>query len=515
MDQFLGIIDLGSNSARLVIYAQSAGGMLFEVDNIKRVLRLSAHLNAQGRMEEAGVRLTLDCMRSFKQLCEARGVTEIVGVATAAIRQATNGRQIVARIFEETGIVCTVLSGEQEAYYGYLAVANSTNYREAYTVDIGGGSTEVTYMRDRQLLERISFPFGAVTLTRRFFKQDTPRPEELRALEQFLHEQLAAVPWICQRGVPLIALGGGARNVANMHQKKHKYPFSSIHQYTMSDEAVQDTFRTLAKTPLDKRRKLKGLSPDRADIIVAATGVFHSLCKLTGAREFVVSTKGLRDGVLFERTLRGLGQESALIPDVPLFSARQWMERYQINRTSAEHVSELAVGLYDQLLAAGLLPERGERQLLRMAALLYDAGLTINVYDTRQHTFYLLSNVLLMGLTHRERLLTALIASYKTDKKLEKMMAPYKGLIEPEEKERIKRLGLILWLCRTLDRSLTQAVKRVELRRAGDGYVLFCAGVRKDLVEYTLLKEIIDQFTSSYQREIQFQSVEEGEDGRS
>lgn len=509
MDNYLAIIDLGSNSARLVIYRQSERGVLFESDNIKRVLRLSGHLGRDGRLDAAGVQIAIDAMRQFKQLCDARGVREIIGVATAAVRQASNGPELIRQIREATGIDVRIVSGEQEAYYGYLAVVNSMNHTEAYTVDIGGGSTEITYFKDRQLIERISFPFGAVTLTQRFLPGEVVTAERLQRLEAFLIREFSQAGWLTARGVPLIALGGGARNMANMHQKKRKYSMSSIHHYVMDERDVTEQYHLLASTPLEKRRKIKGLSSDRGDIIVATGAVFHVLQRLTGAKEFVVSTKGLRDGVLFERIREGQG--TPLIDDVSLYSARHLMARYHINRASAEHVAMLALSLFDQLRAHNLLPgvTDEDRKLMGIAALLYDAGLSINVYETRQHTFYLLSNVLLTGLTHRERLTVALLASYKNDKKLKSVLVKHADLIDSGRMDILQRLGQLLWLCRTLDRSMTQSVKRLELTRTGSGYRLTGYGMQKDLVEYTLLRDILDQLAHSYQQRIEFCPVEE------
>ncbi|KEO82405.1 exopolyphosphatase [Tumebacillus flagellatus] len=495
----LAIIDLGSNSARLVIYEQDEQGLLFETDNVKQVLRLSSHLTPDGQLDESGVHLTLNCLRHFKDICDARGVTEIVGVATAAMRQAENGAELRDRIERETGISVRILSGPEEAQYGYLAVVNTMNVRDAFTVDIGGGSTEVTWVEDRRCVHKISFPFGAVSLTQRFFKSDNPAQDELKKLEAFLREQFAGAPWLTKRPrpVPLIAMGGTARNIGNMDQKKRNYSFQSLHQYTMNPAAVAQSYQTLVKTPLDKRRKIKGLSKDRADLIVAGAAVFSVLLDVTGSAEFVISTKGLRDGLLFERMLQGV--DDNVVPDVSLFSARQWMKRYRVNQTRAEHVSRLAVSLFDQLNDLGLLQaDAGQRRLLQISGLLQDIGLSINTFDAAQHTFYLLTNVLLYGLTHRERLILGMLASYKNDKKIEKQLIQHSDMVMPMELPGIKRLAQLGMLARILNRPLAGQVRSIQVEKRPDGVRLLCRVLPQHILDRGLVDEMLEALSKTY-----------------
>lgn len=505
MEKRIAIIDLGSNSARLVIFNQSDRGLI-ENENLKQVLRLSSHLTPDGEISQAGISITIDCMHRFKQLCQAREVTEIIGVATAAVRQAKNGPELIQQIHDKTGISFRTLSGTEEATYGYLAVVNSTSIINAFTVDIGGGSTELTLVNNRLCKQTISFPFGAVTLTNQFFTGVEPTDAELQALHSFLLQQFSSVPWLKNGRAPLVALGGAARTVGNIDQKKRKYPFQSLHHYTMDQSDIADIYVTVTKTPLEKRKKIKGMSKDRADIIIASLVVFLTLLEVIGTREFTVSTKGLRDGILFERILQD--EDLTVLDDVALFDTEQLMKRYQVQLAHSEHVSRLALSLFDQFREHHLLHgDDNDRKLLQIAALLHDIGRSVNVYETHQHTFYLLTNVLLMGLTHRERLIVALLAAYKNDKKLDKQAEPYTMLLSPQELEHIKSLAPLLLIARALDRSMTQPVKKVVLHKTVDGCSLTCHGTKRDLVEYTFLREVIEQLNKTYQCNFYYQSV--------
>lgn len=500
MKRYIGVIDLGSNTARLVIYEQNERGLVYERDNIKRGLRLSGHLR-DGALDEQGWEKTMACMRQFRDILTARQVSNVIGVATAAVRQAANGSELMRAIEAETGIAMRVLSGEEEARYGYLAVMQSMNLEEGITVDIGGGSTELTYFANRRLQHSASFPFGIVTLTSRFLRHDPPLPGEIAQLQDFLARQFMTCSWLTARDCPVIAIGGTARNLAKMHQRSIGYSLGSLHHYTLSAEVVQGLLEQTLALPLAERKQLPGLSKDRADVIPSGIAVFHALLKLSGGRELIVSNKGLRDGVLCEAVW---GAEQPIrAADVRRRSVEQFMCRYQIDPCHARHVRDLALSLFDQLPARDMLPNSpGERDLLEAAALLHDAGRAINVYEVSQHTFYLLSSVLLWGYTHRERLLIAMIASYKNNKLLEQQLSTHADILFKSDKHTAEKLGLLVQLACTLDRTMMQRIGKVRLTEEAGEVVLDCFSAIPALIEYELLEDVLQKAAKSWKRPV-------------
>lgn len=499
MGKYIGIIDLGSNTARLVVYFVNGHGIFQEYDNVKRVLRLSNHICKDGKIDQNGFHKTIECLRQFKELCDAREVTEIIGVATAAVRQAQNGFELLQAIEQATGIQMRLLSGTEEARYGYMAVVNSMEVEHGITIDIGGGSTEITYFQDRKLLKSVSFPFGIVTLTKEFFRSEVPTPLELRKMTLFLEQQFASQTWLANKRTPLIAMGGTARNLAKIHQRQLQYSMASLHHYTMSESEVGEVLDWVAKMPLEVRKNINGLSKDRADVIIAGITVLHVLLKWTGSDQLIISQKGLRDGVLYEKTLQD--RNISGVDDVVMLSAEQFMHRYQVHQIHARHVRNLSLTLFDELNQMGLL-EMGtaERKLLEVAALLHDIGRSINVYETSQHTFYLLSNVLLLGLTQKERLLIAMISSYKNNKQLQQQISIHHDIVFKSDKLTIEQLGHVLLLARALDRSMTQQIQHVHLKERKKQVILECFGSKKDLVEYILLEDILEKISKFFKR---------------
>lgn len=174
------IIDIGSNTIRLVLYQYNYEEGLQELGNIKTVARLRTYLQPSGEMSEDGIQVLSETLLTFKAMLEEFEIADVKAVATAAIRQATNRDQIIAQMKEQTGIQIELLSEEEEAYFGYIAVAYSMGTKSAVTIDIGGGSTEITLFENKELQQSHSFPFGTVSLKQRFVKGDIINSSEKR-----------------------------------------------------------------------------------------------------------------------------------------------------------------------------------------------------------------------------------------------------------------------------------------------------------------------------------------------
>ncbi len=492
MDNF-AVIDLGSNSVRLVLYRHDDTGTVQEIDNIKSVLRLSAHINDKKEISEEGLRITLECLKRYKTICESKGIDHVLGVATAAIRQARNQTQVIQAIYQETGIPFRILTGHEEAYFGYLAIVNTLDYQEAVTVDIGGGSTEVTYFKDRRLQHTHSFPFGAVTLTQTFLQNDPPTPAQIDNLKRFLAEQIRSQSWIGGLNCPLIVMGGTARNLARMHQRKVSYSLSSLHNHQLNRTQLQELIAQLAVMPFELRKQVEGLSKDRADIILAGLLAFNEIMTSVGSREIISSNKGLRDGLVFDLIL---DDQEKIVPDVLESSTAQFMKRYRVNTTHAQHVSFLTGQMFDQLKEMGLhtLGHR-ERTLLQTASRLFDIGRSINIIESAKHTFYLIENVLLLGVTHQERLMIGLIASYKSAKQMKKIAESYSDLLGKEQLQTVQLLGTLVQSGRVMDRMMDQKISHVSFSFGKSKIQMRLSGVSEEDWVYSLVKDQVGKLS--------------------
>lgn len=473
------IIDIGSNTIRLVIYHKNEFGKYKEMENIKAAARLRRHLNQNGFIEEEGMLTLVKILMGFKEILDFHNVKQVRCVATAAIRQALNRNEIIHRVKTETGFDVTILSEKEEAYYGYFAVIHTTPIADAVTIDIGGGSTEITYFQNRELQYSHSFPFGVVSLSQQFVSGDKITEREKKQLQNYILESLQTLPWLKGLRVPIIAIGGSARNVAQIHQNLKNYPLSGIHQYSMSLKDLQEVLSLIEGLKVEQLTKLEGLASDRADIILPAIQVFVELTNYVEANTFLFSRKGLRDGIfLKEYKERGNKIQTEQIARA---SINELVLDYGIQLEHSQHVSFLAKQIYRQLSPfCQVVKSNDNLHLVDLSARVYYLGQYVDSDVSSQHTFYLLANTSIEGLMHKERLKLALISSFKNNTMLKQYYERFHYWFSKEELQEIRVAGAVTKLAAALDASKRGIIQGVHLQTADkDGYLEFileCSG---------------------------------------
>lgn len=459
-EQRIGIIDIGSNSIRLVIYERTPRGAYRVIDGCKQSGRLSDHVGEDGRLGEAAVDRLSAVLRHFKLVCEHHRTDRIRAAATAAIRNSANGEEIIRRLHGETGIAIEVLSGEQEAAFGFLGMIQTMDIQDGFLIDIGGGSTELTLFQGGEIIRSVSFPIGCVNTAKRFTEGGAFDDKALERFEQSVAALIRAEPWAGgMPGLPLVGVGGTVRALAKVHQARIKYPLPIVHGYTMTAPDTDALFDALNSMPLDKRKKTPGLSKDRADLIVPGLAILRAFASACGAGRIMCCGAGLRDGLFFDSCLpadartgdvlaRSITSMRALYPDAPDGHIRQ--------------VNRLALELFEALEDRHPF-DSDARTWLHTASMLYRIGSSIDYYHYAKHTFYLMLNANLNGLSHRGLVIAAAIAAFKSKSWARQLQSEYKLLITEGDIETICRLGTLLELAVALDRSESQPLLGIEI----------------------------------------------------
>ncbi|MEY9970964.1 exopolyphosphatase/guanosine-5'-triphosphate,3'-diphosphate pyrophosphatase [Lysinibacillus sp. RC46] len=462
------IIDIGSNTVRLVLYQYDKEEGLREIGNIKTVARLRTYLQPSGEMSEEGIQVLTETLLTFKEMLDDFEVTDVKAAATAAIRQATNRAKIITLMKEQTGIQIELLSEEEEAYYGFVAVAHSIGTKSAVTIDIGGGSTEITLFENKELQKSYSFPFGTVSLKQRFVKGEIMNGSEKKELIAFVKEQFKSLPWIQDIGLPIIAIGGSARNIAQIHQQKHAYPIASVHGYEMTKENLVELSVFLGSLSFNELKQLDGLSTDRADIIAPALEVFNVLVEVVGSKLFQITKKGLREGLIIQRILQ---TDKRAFDKYNVFegNAKRLARQYGRTEIEVDYLTRLTDQLYSECCRVGCLQHNPkDLQLLAKAAKVFNIGEYIELSSASQHTFYLIANQSIDGLNHKERVKLALLASYKNKDYYQLFAAPFTEWISREEYRKIRDFGALLKFVYALNVSKRKIVRTIKMQTKED-----------------------------------------------
>lgn len=471
MTERIAIIDLGSNSARLIVMHIYHNGAYNLVYHQKESVRLSEGMSETRVLTRDAIWRAIGTLKVFAHMCELVKVDKILAVATAAVRNAKNGTEFLDLVHQHTGIPLRAISGEEEAHLGYTGIINTLDVDSALLFDLGGASTEVTLIKDRLPAAVVSLPFGAVNLTERFGTQDKVNDTQLTAMREYIVSYLEQLPWLKRLHLPIVGVGGTARNIAKMDQKKKNYPFPKVHNYRFGPMSFDEVWRDLAKTTLAQRRKYPGLSSERADIIIAGTAIVKSLLEVSQATNIIISGCGVREGMFLEYYLAAQ-QQPRVIPDILLHSTRNMLLFYKGNEAHAEHVAKLAETMFDKWQSILRLTAR-DRKLLRVAALLHDIGITINYYDHARHSAYLVENARLFGLTHREQMLAAVVAGWHHGVSAKYVRNKiYSEFLDQHNWQTARKMALLLALAESLETTQMGLVQDVEPTISGTQAVL-------------------------------------------
>lgn len=485
----VALIDIGSNTIRLVLYAIDSLYNFTETHNVKTPARLSQYIDystGEAIMSQTGIDVLIEALTSFMAVANQFDIQYIYPMATAAIRQSANQEDILAQVKAATHLDIQIVPEKDEAGYGAYAIIHSTTTDNTISIDIGGGSCEVSLINHNEIIDYHSFPFGAVSLSKKFFAGKVHNDlEAIAQVRNYVKKQFKSLHWLKKAKLPITAIGGSARNVANVYQRQVQYPMAGLHGFTMDDECIRQTLQLFIDTPYKEMENIDGLSTDRIDLIIPATIVFEELMNTVKTNQFIISTQGLREGIILKHIndYYNYPVDSHLIRTR---SIRHLIKELPVNTYGLQINIDLAIKLYTQVTQLEQLPYSYEMQeLVEFAASIYQFGGFISPDAESQHTFYMLSNMDLLGFSHPLRLRLALLASYRNRSLYHQYLEDFANWLSPEETIAFEKVGGILKFARALNDSRTGPIKNINLKRKNDGhYVLEIYHDRPIVAEY-------------------------------
>ncbi len=475
-DSRLAVVDLGSNSFRLVVFEVhhglpgALGGWWKRTDEIYEPVRVGAGVDETGALGEDGMARASAAIEVFAHFCDAAGLSaaEIDVVATSAIREASNSEDFLARAREASGLAIRVLSQKEEAHYGYLAAVNSTDLRDGAVLDIGGGSLQLVRVRDRLATDLDSWRLGAVRMTERFLPDAGPASgKQLGRLRDHIARKVERAEWLAGAD-RIVGLGGTIRNLAAALQRALGAPEFGVQGYRIERAALDDLVKRLAGMTVAERRRVPGIKPVRGDIALAGAVVVQQVLESGGFDAIEATEAGLREGVFFAQALAG--RPEPLFEDVRRASVVNLAAQFDPHAAHTRHVADLALNLFDELAAAGLhAGDPVERELLWAACLLHDVGVAVDYDDHHKHSRYLILSAGLPGFSPREVALIGQTVRYH--RKGMPDTGPFAGLMHDGDARLLSRCAVLLRLAEDLERSRDQAVREARVIANGNDVV--------------------------------------------
>jgi exopolyphosphatase/guanosine-5'-triphosphate,3'-diphosphate pyrophosphatase len=439
------VIDVGSNSARMVVFRANEGEHLDVVEDVRAPLRLARDVGARGELGDEAIARTLDALHDFLAVARAAGAGRILAIATAAVRDARDGDRLVAEA-RTLGIDLRPIDGELEARLGFLGAVHDLPVTSGFTLDVGGGSLELTRFTERRFDRGWSLPLGSLVVSDRFLPSDPPTPEERRRLAAHATETLGACGVVELRGKEsLVGIGGTVRNLARIDLRRTGYPLRLLHGYELAERRLARIVDDLAERPMARRGRVPGLNPDRADTIVGGGTVVLATMRHIGARKLVVSSRGLREGLVLD----AFGGELPPASYVRQISIATLGARFRTwDRRVAERRVEVATRLH-AALDPGARPALAEA--LEHAARILDVGRAIDHYDRFEHAAMIVTAADLAGFTHRRLGICSAILRQADD---DTRLGPYARLLDDVDRPGVLRAATTLALADELHRRL-------------------------------------------------------------
>ena len=444
------MIDIGSNSVRLVVY-ENGGRAPLPIFNEKVLCGLGRGLDRTGRMPNKGIRKALESLRRFAELCPQMGVREIDVVATAAVREAGNGREFLETVREQCGLEVQLLSGDREAQVSAAGVVSAIPNASGLAADLGGASLELILLDSGRAVESTSLPFGTVRRN---------GDESLADSRQAVGDRLGGLGWLQQAGEQSLYLVGGSwRALARVHMDETGYPLHVIHHYTLeAPQASEFCARIVGWSP-ERLAAAKGLRADRLEALPFAAALLDSLLEHTGAAQVVFSANGLREGCLFE-ALTPLEREIDPLLSVCESAARRMGRGGSGGDILAEWIAPAL---------KGAVPDK-----LRQAAChLSDIGWSEHPDYRAEQVFLRILRMPLTGAGHRERIMLGLaVASRHAALGSTLKRLGLGKLVNREEKRQAAGIGLAMRLAYTISGGAVTVLKQFRLERSANKLVL-------------------------------------------
>jgi exopolyphosphatase / guanosine-5'-triphosphate,3'-diphosphate pyrophosphatase len=466
-------IDIGSNSIRMEAAEAVPGQPPRILASDREVTRLGESVFRSGAVSEDAMKLACDVLARMAALYRRLDVVGVRAVATSAIRDTHNPAEFLSRASRAAGTEVEIISGREEGRLIHLGVQSVWPQpgKRVLVIDVGGGSAEIIAAEDGATGEVFSRPLGAVRLQAMFLGSDPPAPLELHQMREFIEEKLAgAVNRLANsRWDRAVATSATASAVVSAISRVSRSRREHIDRLRVSAPQVRQLYARLSQLNVAGRRRVTGIGPRRAEIIVPGVAVLERFLQLFRLPSLYYSRAGVRDGIIADLAARGVGVELSQLSRDQRHEAERAGRRFGVSIEHARQVASIGHMLFQALQPQHQLPP-AYGKLLEAAAYLLDAGHYISSSSHHKHSWYVVANSDLAGFTERERLFIAGLCRYHR-KSMPSPVHDSWQVLTPDERRVLHLLIPILRLADNLHRGHDQRIQGVECRMR-DGQVV-------------------------------------------
>jgi exopolyphosphatase/guanosine-5'-triphosphate,3'-diphosphate pyrophosphatase len=400
MSKVTTIIDIGSNSMRMVVLQKSSRFAFNLINETKSKVKISEGCyENSGNLQEIPMQRAYESLKSFLNISSALKSRKIICVATSALRDAPNSKIFISRIKKDLGLNIKVIDGEKEAYYGGVAALNLLHENSFVTVDIGGGSTEFCFIKDGKIEKSISLNIGTVRIKELYFNKDN-----IDGAKKYILDELKKI-FDLDIEIPkrVVGIGGSIRALSKMIMTKNDYPLDILHGYTYDAKKEISLFEKIVIARNNDDLKSIGVKKDRFDTIKEGAFIFKTILDELSIHEVITSGAGVREGVYLTDLLRNSNHK---FPSNFNVSVRSLLDRFEIDQKQSAFMGNNAGKIFDELKPIHNLDNK-YKSLLIVASKLHSIGSTLNFYKSNDNAFDFILNGLNYDFSHNSRVIVA------------------------------------------------------------------------------------------------------------
>lgn len=432
MAKITTIIDIGSNSMRMVVLQKSSRFAFNLINETKSRVKISEGCyENNGNLQEEPMRRAFESLKSFLNISKSLKSRKVICVATSALRDAPNSKLFLSKVKKEFGLSIKVIDGETEAFYGGVAASNLIHDDDFVTVDIGGGSTEFSFVKNGNIVKSISLNIGTVRIKELFFNKG-----DIDGAKNYIIDNLKKIFTL---GVEIpdtaVGIGGSIRSLSKTIMQRNNYPLDILHGYKYKTSKESEFFDEIIDAHDNNELKSLGIKKDRFDTIREGTFIFKTILEELHISKVITSGAGVREGVYLNDLLRNTNGK---FPSNYNVSIRSLLDRFEIDQKQSAFLGNNASKIFDVLKPLHEL-EDIYKTLLVIASKLHSIGTTLNFYKSNDNAFDFILNGLNYDFQHTSRVIVA-----HTIKFSKKSLPSKKDLIE--YKELLPKLEVMQWL---------------------------------------------------------------------
>lgn len=450
----IGVIDIGSNSVRLVIY-DGLKRVPVPLFNEKLFCSLARGLEETGRLNPEGVTLAHEALTRFAAIAQALDVSKLLVVATAAVRDAEDGPEFARSLEERYGMHVSVVSGLEEARLSALGVTSSMSMTDGMMADLGGGSLELTEIRDGVITDCQSFPIGMLRL---LAQAGTDRQK----MADIIDKHLKSTPIISRlQGRSFYTVGGGFRTLARIHIAKVGHPIRILHNYTIPGQKFHKLCQAVVKMPSSTLERIPDVSRKRIDMMPCTALVAERIMALGKPSLVTFSAQGIREGFIYDML-----SEDEKAKD-PLFeAARHIMRLYRGTNKYANRLAQWLNPLFPKETSA-------QKRLRKAACILSEIACLEHMEYRAEIAFQRVMDAFLTGIDHVDRVFIAMAVYHRYSANPDlALVGELQKLLPPKALEQARIIGMSMRLARNIAAGAYTILEHTSLRLTKEQVIL-------------------------------------------